>query len=39
MLADFCEEQFAQGLVEQKVDPLSAFADFEQALASLGKSR
>jgi len=39
MLADFCAEQFAQGLVEQKVDPLSAFAEFERALAEVDASR
>ncbi len=31
MIADFCHEQFAQGLVSQKLDPALAFADFEQA--------
>lgn len=34
MIADFCEEQFAQGLVAAKVDPSLAFADFERALAT-----
>ncbi|MGA7671699.1 MAG: hypothetical protein WBW04_14825 [Nitrolancea sp.] len=32
MIADFCEEQFAQGLVTTKVDPSAAFADFERAV-------
>jgi 4,5-dihydroxyphthalate decarboxylase len=36
MIADFCEEQFAQGLVATKVDPLSAFAEFEQAMSDTG---
>ncbi len=35
MIADFCEEQFAQGLVAKKVDPSTAFADFEHAVASM----
>ena len=35
MIADFCEEQFAQGLVANKVDPLAAFADFERAFVAV----
>ena len=34
MIADFCEEQFAQGLVATEVDPAAVFADFEDAIAS-----
>lgn len=37
MIADFCAEQFVQGLVSQKLDPALAFADFEQALASASR--
>ncbi len=35
MIADFCEEQYAQGLVSEKLDPELAFADFEQAMESV----
>jgi 4,5-dihydroxyphthalate decarboxylase len=31
MIAAFCEEQLAQGLVSQALDPNSAFADYEAA--------
>jgi 4,5-dihydroxyphthalate decarboxylase len=30
MIAAFCEEQFAQGLVQNALDPTLAFAEFEQ---------
>jgi 4,5-dihydroxyphthalate decarboxylase len=33
MVAAFCEEQFAQGLVTRKVDPDDVFASFERAAA------
>jgi 4,5-dihydroxyphthalate decarboxylase len=33
MVARFCEEQLAQGLIARPVDPASVFAEFEAALA------
>lgn len=33
MVETFCEEQFAQGLVERKVDPDMVFAEFERVVS------
>ncbi|HEX3723653.1 MAG TPA: hypothetical protein VHV31_12735, partial [Nitrolancea sp.] len=39
MIADFCGDQFAQGLVTNQLDPLTAFAEFEQVAAESGAAR
>ena len=31
MVAAFCEEQFAQGLIARPLDPDALFSDFERA--------
>jgi 4,5-dihydroxyphthalate decarboxylase len=34
MIAAFCEEQFSQGLLQERLDPTCAFAEFEQLARS-----